>query len=315
MNSRKIKFGMCFSLEFQRENPLEDIGEKLPVYLRFLDFCSKKGWEVYVLTRKTYKGNGIFSGSWRYEDGKFEKVVDPVRIDIVYDRTGGLKFPPENDELIVVNTRDFKTLCWDKWLQYKEVGKYMAKSYLLKKNEKEKLADILSQIKGDFVVLKPTNGLKGIGIYIGSKKDIQNFEFRKNANYIVQEFIDTSSGIKGIVEGMHDLRVVIVNAKAVWSHVRTPPKGSFEANVAQGGTIKEVDYQKNIPDSIKKIVEAIAKDFYKKYDNPVYSLDFGMSKAKPYLIEINDTIGFPRWEMKKRDNFLTQLVDNIESKL
>ncbi|HSX49238.1 MAG TPA: hypothetical protein VLE44_03190, partial [Candidatus Saccharimonadales bacterium] len=174
---------------------------------------------------------------------------------------------------------------------------------------------VLPQIESDWIVLKPNNGLKGIGIYIGPKEKAVDFEFSKTKKeYIAQEFVDTSKGIEGLTKSNHDLRIVIVNAKIVWSHVRTPPKGSLEANVARGGSINEIDLNM-IPERVKEVVAKITKLFSEKYDNPIYSLDFGFQDGHPFLFEINDTIGFPRWEMKNRDNFLKELVENFKQKL
>ena len=92
-----------------------------------------------------------------------------------------------------------------------------------------------------------------------------------------------------------------VNAKAVWCHVRVPVEGTYKSNAAQGGNLTEVDYKK-VPQSVKEIVDTVSKKFYDKYDNPVYSLDFGIGKdGKPLIFEINDQIGFPKWGMKNRE--------------
>jgi len=94
--------------------------------------------------------------------------------------------------------------------------------------------------------------LKGLGIFIGPKKEALNFEFPlKFKKYIVQEFIDSSGGIPKIASGIHDLRVAVVNMKPVWCHVRIPPSGSFKANAASGGSLIEVDYNL-VPKSVKK---------------------------------------------------------------
>lgn len=309
-----VKIGICFSKELIGQNPLSHIGEKLPVYLHFLSLCQKQGWEVYVLTRKTYQGEGVFAGAWLFTKGKFKPLKKTIKIDLIYDRTGGVKFPPkEKTKMKVVDSRDFKLLCWDKWLAYRKLDNYMPQTFWV--GEKNNLASILPQIKTDWVVLKPYNGLKGLGVFIGPKEKAIDFKFlKKYPKYIAQEFIDTAGGIPGIVEGLHDLRVVVINGKTVWSHVRTPPPGSFEANVARGGKIKEVACSK-LPDSVKKITRRIAKIFYEEFDNPVFSLDFGVEKGKPFIFEINDQIGFPRWEMKARDKFLNELVRNFASKL
>lgn len=309
------RVGIAFSKDFTGNDPLGHIGVKLPVYMRFLELCQKEGWAVYVLTRKIYQGNGVFNGVWLFNEGKFRKVDEPIKIDLVYDRSAGVEFPPEeNNSIIWVNRRDFKILCWDKWKAYGEIGKYMPQTFWIEKEDN--LKNVLTKIKTDWVVLKPYNGLKGLGVFIGPKSEAENFKFpEKYKHYIAQEFVDTSGGIPNITPGMHDLRIAIVNAKAVWSHVRVPEKGSFMANAAQGGILTEVDYSE-VPESIKKIVGEIAEKFNIGYDNPAYSLDFGIGKDNaPKIFEINDQIGFPRWEMKQRDIFLKELVYNFARKL
>jgi glutathione synthase/RimK-type ligase-like ATP-grasp enzyme len=276
----------------------------------------KMGWSVFALTKKTYIKNGIFNGGWHFYQGKFKIIHEPIRVDLVYDRTGGLAFPPlENDrKMIVVDNRDFKKICWNKYLTYKEIGKFMPKTFWV--GQKINLSNVLLKIKTDWVVLKPASGLMGIGIFIGPKDKALKFRFKKKyANsYIAQEFLDTSCGIKGITKGVHDLRAVIVNKKIVWSHVRVPPKGKHTANAAQGGTLREISLDK-LPNSVKQIVREISPLFYKKYDNPLFSLDFGITKEGPKVIEINDTIGFPKPKMRARDNFLKELIKNFTTKI
>jgi glutathione synthase/RimK-type ligase-like ATP-grasp enzyme len=310
----KKKVGICFSKELQGETPLSHIVGKLDVYLRLLELMSEAGWEVYILTRKTYHGNGVFEGGWLFNKGKFILVKNRLKIDLIYDRTGGIDFPLPNDDLGVINDREFKILAWDKWETSKIIGKYMPQTILVK--ERKDLAKVLSEIKSDTVVLKPTNGLKGIGIYIGPKNGAMEFEFsKKYPQYIAQEFIDTDGGIPGVTDGMHDLRIVIVNGTPVWCHVRVPADGSLLANAAQGGNLTEVNYQ-NVPDNIKDIVSEVSKIFTGKFSNPIYSLDFGIGKdGKPYVFEVNDQMGFPKWGMKNRDVFLREIIKNIKSKL
>lgn len=311
-----IRFGICFSRDFKGHEPLGHIGTKLPVYLQLLELCQKEGWEVYVLTRKTYEYDSTFNGAWLFANSRFKQIKKPVKIDIVYDRTGGVMFPPEEDPMMkVVNRRDFKIMCWDKWLGYAEIGEYMPKTFWL--GEKKNLSKVLPLVKTDWVVLKPFNGLKGMGIFIGPKEKAQSAEFMgKNPKYIAQEFLDTSKGIPGITEGLHDLRIAVVNGKVVWSHVRIPLKGTYTANAARGGDLREVSYERQVPESVKKIVNAVKIRFSKKYDNPTYSLDFGIDKnGIPKIFEINDQIGFPRWEMKAREIFLKELVESFKQKL
>lgn len=310
-----LRVGMCFSRPFKGSDPLGHIGKKLPVYLRLLELCQEEGWEVFVLTRKRYEGGGVFNGVWRFGKNGFSKAKRPVKIDLVYDRTAGMSFPlTDEPEMAVVNQCDFKLLCWNKWLSFEKIGYLMPPTVWV--GEKENLKSALTKIKTDWVVLKPHNGLKGIGVFVGPKDKALSFEFHpKYSSYIAQEFVDTSKGIPGIVDGLHDLRVVVANGKTVcWSHVRTPPPGSFQANVARGGKIKEVAVRK-LPASIKKIVNQLAERFYQEFNNPVYSLDFGIGKDGPLIFELNDQMGFPTWEMKARDIFLRALIENFVLKL
>jgi len=303
--------GIVFSSKLREINLEKQMGKKYPVYLRFFDFFKNEGWNVFILTRKTYLGGGIFNGGYFYKgEGRFNLLLKQIKINSIYDRSGGVKFPPaEEPDLPVVNIRAFKIFCWDKWQAYLRLKKYMPKTFWVGKEEN--LSRVLPKIKTKIVVLKPFNGLKGLGVFIGDKREALNFRFlEKYPLYIAQHFVDTSAGIPGLVKGLHDLRVVIVNKKIVWSHIRTPPAGSLKANVAGGGEIKEIDCKK-IPLTVRNICLKIAEDFYEEFDNPVFSVDFGLENNKPFIFELNDQIGFPRWEMKARDYFLKELVKRL----
>lgn len=316
-----MKVGICFSKELVGDTPLSHVVIKLPVYIRLLELMIDKGWETYILTRKVYKGGGVFGGGWKFTDlpagrqgGKFVITKDDLLMDLVYDRTGGVTFPEEGDSLTVVNERRFKVLAWDKWAAYQVIGEYMPRTFLVE-NENE-IPSVVAKIKTDNIVLKPFNGLKGLGVFIGRKDEAIGFKFPENfPRYIAQEFVDTTGGISNVTPGLHDLRVAIVNGKPVWCHVRVPMEGTFLANAAQGGNLTEVDYDK-VPDSIKHVVREVSTMFSRDYDNPIYSLDFGIDKnGTPSIFEINDQLGFPKWEMEARDSFLTGLISNFEKKL
>jgi len=306
--------GICFSGNFSGNTPLNHIHIKRPVYLRLLELIEDSGFNAYVLTRKTYQGDSVFDGVWQFSQGKFNIVKDSVKIDLVYDRVGGVAFPPKSDPMLVVNRRDFKILAWDKWKTYKEIGGFMPKTFWV--GEIQNAARLIGQVETRNIVLKPYNGLMGKGIFIGPKEDLNNFgPDRLDRKYILQEFVDTSHGIPGLTPGKHDLRIVVINGEVVWCHIRVPKEGKLLANAAQGGTLTEIDYKK-VPGSVKKIVAEVSGKFYKEYDNPIFSLDFGINEeGSPKIFEINDQIGFPRWEMKNRDIFLKALVLNFKSKL
>jgi glutathione synthase/RimK-type ligase-like ATP-grasp enzyme len=311
----KPSIGMAFTKDFSGNDPLGHIGKKLPVYLDLLRGLEQAGYIPYVITRKTYKGGGIYDGAWQFSGGDFTVRSGPVKIDLVYDRCAGIAFPPEGEDSSVwVNNRAFKILAWDKWLGYKKLEKFFPATFELKSEAEVK--DHINDIKTDYVVLKPVNGLKGIGIFVGPKADALKFKFSPGyPRYIMQEFVDSSAGISGIAEGRHDLRVVTLNNKIIWSHVREPREGSLKANVAEGGSIREVEIRQ-IPSEIIEIVREISEKFIDEYDNPAFSVDFGMDKTLgPKLYEINDQFGFPGPEMKQKDVFLKELIANFSGKL
>lgn len=307
---------IIFSAPLTYKDPLKRVKHKRPTYIELLRRCQEKGWEAVIVTRKTYQGNGTFKGYWKLkEDDTFEQRKEEIRVDLVYDRTGGLHFPIKNDPLKVVDNRGFKLLAYDKWQQYQEIGEYMSKTVLV---DRDRVREGLNELKTDWVVLKPTNGLKGSGIYIGPKSETLQFIFPNNfTQYIASEFIETKNGIPTITNRRHDLRVVIINGKAVWSHVRIPPNGEYKANLSgrNGGTLKEI-LVKDLPSSVLAIVKDVSQKFLEKYDNPIYSLDFGFDETgKPWLFELNDQIGFPTPKMEAKNAFLDELIRNFRMKI
>lgn len=310
-----FKLGLVFSKPADMADPFEPLGEKRPVYEDFMERCEKAGLEPFVVTTKTYEGSGLFKGYWKVTGRrKIEFHNQTVKVDVAYDRSGGLKFPPEDDNLRVVDNREFKILCWNKWKAYQAIGQYMPRTWWV--GERKNLEKVLGESKLSFVVLKPYDGLKGMGVFIGTSKDALDFKFLDTKpNYILQEFVETSGGIAGLTPGRHDLRVVIINGKIVWSHIRTPLRGTYKANVARGGHLREITI-KDIPGTVRKSALEIAKDFTERYDKPVFSLDFGIGQdGSPKVFEVNDQIGFPREFMQSKDVFLDELVKNLKSKI
>ncbi len=82
-----------------------------------------------------------------------------------------------------------------------------------------------------------------------------------------------------------------------------------------GALLKNLATWDQTPESVKKVVKEVSQKFFKEFDNPIYSLDFGLEKEKPYIFEVNDQIGFPLPDAKGKDNFLNELIDNFKSKI
>ena len=138
--------------------------------------------------------------------------------------------------------------------------------------------------------------MKGDNIEFGTPNELKKYRIKKAV--LIQEFKETEAGIPGLCKGRHDMRIVIIDGKIVWATIRQPKGKSFLANVAKGGSIKEIEI-KDVPKSLTPIIKDLTKIFKKKYFNPIFSIDFGFENGKPFIYEINDQIGFPLPKMKK----------------
>jgi len=286
------------------------LGKKSEVYKYYFKHGTSLGFNMYFVSGiERYLGDLRFRNPLYFDGKTFRHVKKTVTADAIFDRSGGVKFPPKEIDAKVLNCITFKKICWNKLKTYELIGKYVSKSYAVR-SRKDLLAGLKKFSRNSLVVLKPARGLGGKGIIIAKKDKLKKRKLDKKL-YILQKFIDTSSGIAGIVEGRHDLRIAIAEGKIVLAHVRTPRQGSFLANVAQGGTIKEVPLSK-IPKKILQVVRAVQNKIDQKFNYPLYSIDFGISKNKVFIFEINDQIGFPTGEMKNAEKFVDQILKSLQ---
>lgn len=305
---------MFFGKRKRIGDPFWNLGKKRAAYIEFFERGAKKGLEMYLATGKqNYLGGLSFKNSMKYKKGKgFEKIKEPVNFSAIYDRSGGIYFPDKKISSNVLNGIEFKRLCYDKYKTYQLISRYMKKTYLIK--SQAELEVVLGKINRDDVyVLKPSNGLGGKGIFVGTPIQLRKTRINgsKYDSYVLQEFVDTSTGIPGVVKGRHDLRIVVVNGRLVWFTVREPRGKKILANVAQGGKIKELDLRQ-IPSYVIKVVHDIKKIINQKYSKPIYSIDFGVENGKPFVFELNDQIGFPLKNMKNKTKFIDEILNSLE---
>lgn len=258
-------------------------------------------------------GNLKFKNALHYEKGAFRKHAGTIIAAAILDRSGGLFFPPAEINKKVLNCLAFKKLCCDKNLTYAAIGKFMPKNFEVA-DKKELLKYLKKFNPASLAVLKPARGMCGKDILIQRPAALSSAKLIPGKKYALQEFVDTSSGIKGITKSRHDLRIVIVEGVPILAHIRTPKKGSLLANVAQGGKIKEIPIRK-IPARVLKTVKNIQKIINRKYFYPLYSIDFGLDeKGKPFVFELNDQIGFPRENMRGAKHFTEALILSLKKR-
>ena len=147
----------------------------------------------------------------------------------------------------------------------------------------------LPKIKTSKIVLKPLIESGGKGIQIINKKDALS-QAIIDRPYLIQDFIDSSFGVPGINHGMHDLRLVFINDKVIYSYIREPAKGSYLANLSQGGCLKIVPKNK-LPKSLLPIIKQV-NELFATFEPRIYSIDFMFDeKKKPWIVELNSMPG------------------------
>lgn len=296
---------------FAKEYAFVDIDDhKVRTHSLFYSLLSQKGFDVFFVSRENYIGNRVFKNPIKIIDGEVTELSEFVTADIIFDRSNNKNNVPEEFAAIMFNTIPFKKMCSNKWNTYALFGQYMAKSMHV-----DSLKDLQSLLKAfpvdEYIVVKPSLGIKGNGVVIDKPGNISLGDTVDGKSYLLQEFVDTSRGISGIVDGVHDLRIVIVNSEIIMAMVRVPAQGSLLSNVNQGGNIWEVSLDV-IPENIMSIVLDIKKTIASDFGLATYSLDFGVDiSGKPFLFEISDRHGFPRDSMPSSGPFIKKLSQAI----
>jgi len=273
-------------------------------YREFGEIISQKNGQFFVVTKENYDGNNIFSRGLIFQNGDFSEFSEKIVPDIIYKKG---KYDFEKN-INVVNCPEIEKL-ENKNHSFSLFPKLFSKTIIIK--NKDEIDQSFSQIPSDKIVVKPLDSYGGDGVFIGTKKaaakKIPCFRF------LAQEFMDGSNGIPGIVDGIHDFRMISISGKIIVAFVRTPPPGSLLANLTLGGGIKEIPISK-IPAGAKSIFEKIDQNL-KKYEKRIYSVDLLFTEKKEWkLIEINTFpglqirdrgAGFLKFQEKLADLFLS----------
>lgn len=277
------RVGIFFSAPGFDDPPFNNADYKQS-YHDLAELITQRGGQcIIVRDAKTFQGAGKFSHGWVYEYGVFRSTEGPVQLDVLYNK--GEAFPADA-QTPMVNDPHVDALCRNKERTIEQFPQFFPKSALV--TSETDLSGALGKLGGDLLVVKPTDGWGGHGVWVGKRGDA----FAKVEKYpaLIQEFIDTSKGIPGIVKGTHDLRILIVGGQVALCYVRTPPDGTVVANVAQGGTIILVPEDK-IPAEALQIAMSIDAEIGKA-GKRVYSVDFGLHDGREWkLFELNPQPG------------------------
>jgi glutathione synthase/RimK-type ligase-like ATP-grasp enzyme len=273
------RIGVYFSHPGENDYPFTK-DEYRNAYREFAGRLKNMGADVFIVRGKnTYLGESRFSGGWSFADGRFLRTECAIDVDVIFDKGDG-DFAPE-DGAVVINNPEMQRA------GRKDVTAQMFREFLpttFTVNSPAELDTAIQSIRSTMIVMKPIDGYGGHGVRIGRVNEVcrdpQMFPF------IVQEFIDTSGGIPGVIGGHHDFRIILVGSSIPCAVVRTPPPGRLTANVEMGGSYASVAPER-IPEGALRIARAIDARFASIEDR-VYSVDVGLDAGGQWkLIEIN----------------------------
>lgn len=283
-------------------------------YQDLLLSLKSRGIEAYLLTdNNTYRGYGKFDVAYTIDHKTTLsglQAVENVYIDLVFDRGGFI-----GRDVLTLNPPILTRIASSKIEMY-EYFSDMQPLSIVSKNKKQTLK-AAARLPGDKLVVKEPEGSGGKEVYIGDKEEVLS-ELPDNYPLLVQEFLDTSKGVPGQIEGVHDVRLALCGDEIISYYARTPQEGKLHANVAQGGTMTYFD----VATAPAELVEKVRKiDGLFAGQPRYYSLDFMNTPKGWVLVELNSYLGLmpasdgPKAQqtLDKLANYLAEVCKNDRS--
>lgn len=281
-------------------------------YIEIIETLKEKGVDTYIVRGDSYKGNGIFSKYSFWDGKKFIGKEKKIKADLIYNKDN-LNTIPKITDCPIINHSEFDEICRDKLKTAEFFPKISSKTILVNSYTEALIA--IKKIDGKKIVLKERFGDEGRGIFVIDKKNIKKNLYKDWKDILVQEFMDSKVGLKGMAKGMHDISAYIVNDKILNGMLREPKKGSYLANIALGGSSKFVS-TKEMPKEMIGILKKINKKISKFY--PLIARADFMNTDKGFkLVEINSRPGLEHknWVGEKYWEFNSAIVDLIAKSL
>jgi glutathione synthase/RimK-type ligase-like ATP-grasp enzyme len=277
--------------------------------------CIEKGVRLYFAQNaESYVGNMTFNSGWVCSNGVLTAVPEEIRADVIYTIGKHFDLPAEKDALVVSHP-ELERIDDDKWLMYEVLQEYMAPTY---KIDSSNWREVIKKITTDKVVLKPVNGVGGKGVFIVDKETLDLEDYALAEPYLAQNFVDSSHGIPGVVEGTHDLRLLFFNDELKLSFVRSAKPGNLVSNISQGGSVEILDVA-TLPQFLIDFGYNVDKKFSRYYPR-LYTVDCMVEKGRPYISEINTSPFLPHPQFygddytKKFYQYMVEMLVNVIEK-
>jgi glutathione synthase/RimK-type ligase-like ATP-grasp enzyme len=280
-------------VDWDRETPFNYAPDESYAY--FSELADEEGVELFM-AKYTWYSDGDLDKAWRFDDG-WKKVKD-IELDAAQDKfksdEGTLELKRKiSKELAIINDPELEILCKDKLRTFERFQDYTPETRKASENNIEAMLEEYGKI-----VLKPRRAYGAEGIYVIEEgEEIPGIE---NGEYIVQRYIDSSDGIKRLVDGSHDLRGIVVNGTLLGAYIRYNEDSEI-SNVSEGGTKKALSLEE-FPEDAKEIVQEVNDEL--DYSPAIFSVDlFYDEEGQPWIVELNGKPGlnfFGDEEVKKQ---------------
>lgn len=260
-------------------------------YTELFLLAEKHGLKLYRASTEWYDADlAVFRQAWHWDGSEWALAYNVVP-QVIYDKASSAgRSHLIKQQLLktfpLINHPSFSRHAGSKLSVSQAFQKY-SKPYFLTASSTE-LSKALRHFAQGKVVAKPDRGNSGKGISIMTKHALLKNPPR--FPILLQEFVDSKTGIPGIMKGLHDLRLIFSGETLLYTYYRSPKKGSYLANVAQGGTQTMV-MKEDLPHSVWTIVKAVQK-YYQKYRDKIYTIDLMFDKTgRPWIVELNTMPG------------------------
>ncbi len=279
-----------------------------PEYLQFFSNCSERFNFRIANNKESYKGGGIFENVCRYENWKIVPAEKEFKADFVYQRMN-LADKTFDKAVPLVDSIEFKAWCPDKWNQYELLKEFMPESFLIM--TEQDYVDQLSLVKTDKAVIKPRRGQEGKDITVFDKKNPPklNSEILTKKGYILQEYCDTDVDMQGVVNGIHDIKLITID-DSVFANLRTPEIDKQYCTYDSPYT--EIPLSK-LPKEVLEMHKRVKAKVDSLHPNQLYTVDVGMTKNGPIVFELNSHTAFPYTHFAYADDFIQAFMKHMEN--
>lgn len=277
------RIGVFFDAPKLTDYPF-NIEEFRVAYDEVARLIEEKGARFHIVReQRTFLGGNRFKGYWEYENGEFVRHEEEIELNLIYDK--GSFVGDARSRLL--NDAEMNRICVDKRATIEMFPDLSPKTLEVK--DRAELEEALKHWPSPMVVTKPVDGAEAKGVVIGAPAEVlkTGHEFP----LLVQEYVDTSGGIPGIIDGVGDLRTILVDGEIALTYARKAKEGSLISNVSKGGKEIEVLPEQRPADAMD-IVMKVDERFKPMSIHRVFCVDLGRDvSGRWYIIELNSKPG------------------------